>query len=358
MSHIHVPDGIIPVIWWVGGYVLAFGVLLILLKGIKRDEITKKIPLIGIVAAIMLLGMSVPLGIIPVHLSLAVLAGILIGPRLGFLAVFIVNLMLALLGHGGITLVGLNTLVIGSEVLLGYLLFSLFSKKLKVFLSSIIATSISLVISLTLMVLLIGFSVNFNEAIPHYHGNEGEEKSFEWHGFFHLEEGSYQLVLQEGEEETQNIVFLHHEEHHEEDHHHEEELAFHAIEEPLEITNNTINIRDKAGYILKADGNEKVFDTIVEEEGEYLVFLQHHPEEFNMQLLTEDGLSVPLVGEEIDDHHHGEVSETKYLFLTGWSALILIFIVSIAVEALGTAFIVSFFSKIRPDLLVNQVRRH
>ena len=39
------------------------------------------------------------------------------------IAAFIVVLMLALLGHGGVTVVGLNALLIASEMILGYLLF-------------------------------------------------------------------------------------------------------------------------------------------------------------------------------------------------------------------------------------------
>ncbi|SDJ99059.1 energy-coupling factor ABC transporter permease [Natronincola ferrireducens] len=172
MSHIHVPDGIISVVWWGLGYVLTFTIMFFIFKTLDKEEARKKIPFTGIAAAIMLLGMSVPLFIVPVHLSLAVLTGILIGPKLGFLAVFVVNIMLALFGHGGITIVGLNTLVVGSEVLIGSCLFKYFSKRLHKVGSVFIATAIALLISMTLMVGIIGVTTGVTEALPHHHHGE------------------------------------------------------------------------------------------------------------------------------------------------------------------------------------------
>jgi len=71
----------------------------------------------------MLVGMSTEFVPIAYHANLTVLAGIIVGPAMGFLAAFIVDLILALLGHGGITVVGLNTIIIGAECVLGYLIF-------------------------------------------------------------------------------------------------------------------------------------------------------------------------------------------------------------------------------------------
>ena len=86
-------------------------------------EARRKIPLLGVVAALMLVGMSTEFVPIAYHVNLSVLAGIIVGPAMGFLAAFIVDLILALFGHGGITVVGLNTLIIGAECALGYLSF-------------------------------------------------------------------------------------------------------------------------------------------------------------------------------------------------------------------------------------------
>jgi cobalt/nickel transport system permease protein len=63
----------------------------------------------------MLAAMSVPIGPLG-HLSFAPMVGILLGPGLGFLAALVVNGILALLGHGGITVVGLNTCILGAAM--------------------------------------------------------------------------------------------------------------------------------------------------------------------------------------------------------------------------------------------------
>ena len=168
MSHIHIPDGIIPTGWWVAGYILTFIILYILLSRMKGEEIKNKIPLAGMVGAVMLIAMSVPLGFIPLHFSLAVLCGILLGPGLGFLVVFVVNVILALLGHGGATVVGLNTVVIGAEVLVGAYLFRIAVKKMKVGAGAALAAVGALIISVTLMLGVVSAATDTVAALSQY----------------------------------------------------------------------------------------------------------------------------------------------------------------------------------------------
>ena len=78
MSHLHIPDGVLPVLLWAPG-----------------------------------LGL-VPLGPLEYHLSLLGPVGVLLGPAATFQVVFVANAVLALVGHGGLTVVGLNALVLGS----------------------------------------------------------------------------------------------------------------------------------------------------------------------------------------------------------------------------------------------------
>ncbi|MDR5658630.1 energy-coupling factor ABC transporter permease [Serpentinicella sp. ANB-PHB4] len=177
MSHIHIPDGILNYNLWIGALLITFAILFIILRTINKDEVMHKIPYTGVAAAIMLLGMSVPLVIVPVHLSLAVLTGILVGPKLGFIAVFIVNVILALFGHGGITLIGLNTLIIGSEVLIGYSIFKLLAKKGRYIMGTMVATVVAVIISMSLMVGVVATTGHLSEALPHSCGHDhGEEQ--------------------------------------------------------------------------------------------------------------------------------------------------------------------------------------
>jgi cobalt/nickel transport system permease protein len=80
------------------------------------------VPLLGVVSALVLVSMSSEIVPIAYHINLSVLAGVLLGPWLGAISAFIVVLVLALLGHGGVTVVGLNALVIAAEMALGWAL--------------------------------------------------------------------------------------------------------------------------------------------------------------------------------------------------------------------------------------------
>ncbi|MGI6527877.1 MAG: energy-coupling factor ABC transporter permease [Caldicoprobacterales bacterium] len=183
MSHIHLPDGVIAPVWWVPAWIVCATLVWLFAKRLKGDEVRRKIPFTGVVGALMLIFMSVPLGFLPVHLSLAVLCGILAGPGLGFIAVFTVNTILALMGHGGFTTIGLNALVMGSEAVLGYYLFKVLSAKWGTAGSAVIANLVTLLLSTALMVVIVASAVGLPQALPihshdedasHLHSDEAE----------------------------------------------------------------------------------------------------------------------------------------------------------------------------------------
>ncbi len=172
MSHLHVPDGVIPVFWLVVGYLLTFLVLALAVRQVRGAN-AARLPRLGIVAALMLVGMSVEIGIIGYHLNLTVLAGILLGPWLGFIAAFIVNLILALFGHGGITVVGLNTLIVGSETIMGWAFFNTLRRRLDVRAAAAIAVVVTLALSTTLMIGIVALT-QMQPALA-FHGPTGNE---------------------------------------------------------------------------------------------------------------------------------------------------------------------------------------
>ena len=100
MSHIHLPDGILPVWLWVGGFIVAILIGFVLFHFIRKDSLAKRLPLLGMMAAAMVLGASVEIVPIAYHVNLTVISGILLGPSLIFLATFVVNIILALLTWG------------------------------------------------------------------------------------------------------------------------------------------------------------------------------------------------------------------------------------------------------------------
>jgi cobalt/nickel transport system permease protein len=151
---------------------IAVGFSLFRLRGIDR---AKKIPLLGAVTAVMLVAMSLEILPLAYHINLSVVAGILLGPALGFLAAFIANLMLALVGHGGITVIGLNTLLLGSEAVLGHTLFYLFKRRISVFWSAATATVLTLFMTTVALIGVVAVSHISPELMSH-----GDE-----HGFLH-----------------------------------------------------------------------------------------------------------------------------------------------------------------------------
>jgi cobalt/nickel transport system permease protein len=175
MTHLHIPDGILPVSLWVLGLIvmaLAVAFSLFRLRGMDK---AKEIPLLGAVTAAMLVAMSLEILPLAYHINLSVVAGILLGPALGFLAAFIANLILALMGHGGITVIGLNTLLLGSEAVLGHTLFSLLKKRISVFWSAATATVLTLFMTTLALIAIVAFSHIRPELMSH-----GDE-----HGFLH-----------------------------------------------------------------------------------------------------------------------------------------------------------------------------
>ncbi len=157
MSHMHIPDGVLP-LWLVfAGWIVTSVILYFSMRKVKKVGLDQKLPLIGIVSAIMIVGMTLEIVPIAYHVNLSVVAGIVLGPSLAFIAVFIVDLIISMFGHGGITVVGLNSLIVGAEAVLGFYIFRSFLglfniKRLSAGISSALATGLSLMVSTSFMI--------------------------------------------------------------------------------------------------------------------------------------------------------------------------------------------------------------
>lgn len=123
MSHLHIPDGVLPVWLWATGWFATLAAVTIAGRVAERADVRRRVPLLAVVSALMLVAMSSEIVPIAYHINLTVVAGVLLGPALSIIASFIVEVVLALLGHGGITVLGLNTVIIAGEMALGWALF-------------------------------------------------------------------------------------------------------------------------------------------------------------------------------------------------------------------------------------------
>jgi cobalt/nickel transport system permease protein len=174
MSHIHLPDGVLPIWLWVAGFIGAILVGVILLRLHKKEDLSRRLPLLGMMAAVMVLGASVEIVPIAYHVNLTVISGILLGPSLVFLATFVVNVILALFGHGGITVIGLNTLTLSIEGILGYFLFHLFWRGLrKLGIAIFLATFFALFASTLSMIGVVSLGTSHYEELIHQEKDRG-----------------------------------------------------------------------------------------------------------------------------------------------------------------------------------------
>jgi cobalt/nickel transport system permease protein len=158
MTHMHIPDFVLPVWLWVSGFIVMTAALWFSLRRLRSMDKKREIPLLGAISAAMIVAMSLEILPIAYHINLSVVAGILLGPSLGFVAAFIVNFMLALLGHGGVSVIGLNTILLGLEAVLGHTAFSLFRRVLPVFWRAAIATVLTLFITTMLLIAIVAAS--------------------------------------------------------------------------------------------------------------------------------------------------------------------------------------------------------
>ncbi|MEW5921540.1 MAG: energy-coupling factor ABC transporter permease [Bacillota bacterium] len=119
----HIPDGLISPAISATGYALSLGVAIPIF--LKARLLTSRMTRISLVAAVVFVSslIHIPMGFTSVHFTFAPMAGILLGPS-SFIAVSLaIFLQWLLLGHGGITTMGINTLTMGSSALIGCYLF-------------------------------------------------------------------------------------------------------------------------------------------------------------------------------------------------------------------------------------------
>lgn len=128
VAHIHLEDGSFTLpwvlVWWIVAFGLIAAALFLLRTKYKPDP--KKITIAAFMtaAAFAVFQVQVPVPLVGgAHLNLTPLIGILTGPVIGTLIVFVINILSAAIGHGGWGLVGANILINFFEVSVAWLVF-------------------------------------------------------------------------------------------------------------------------------------------------------------------------------------------------------------------------------------------
>lgn len=119
MSHVHVPDGVLPPALWIAAWVAAFLLLMVAARA-TRGRHPQSVAYQGALGALVLAAMAIeiPVGPLEYHLALLGPIGVLLGPAAAFQVMFVSSAMLAFVGHGGFTVIGVNALVLGTGVAL------------------------------------------------------------------------------------------------------------------------------------------------------------------------------------------------------------------------------------------------
>nr|WP_321349571.1 energy-coupling factor ABC transporter permease [uncultured Methanoregula sp.] len=133
MAHIHLEDGSFSLlwvlIWWASALILLGFALYFLRTSKKPDPRRITIAAFCTAAAFAIFQVDIPIAG-GVHINLTPLIGILTGPLVGSLIVFITNILSAAIGHGGWGMIGANTLVNFSEVVSAYAIFRILKRRL------------------------------------------------------------------------------------------------------------------------------------------------------------------------------------------------------------------------------------
>lgn len=162
----HISEGVLPASVLAAGWVILI-ILLIVTIGWSRKKfgnISEKIPLIAVVTAAFFVAclFRVPVPPTSLHLVLSGLVGILLGP-LALICIFIGLLLQALLfQNGGITVLGVNSVVMGLPAIIAWFVYKALLKKTNTAVSAGLASAFSIFLStLLLAVVFLAAGIDF-----------------------------------------------------------------------------------------------------------------------------------------------------------------------------------------------------
>ena len=118
---VHISDGVLSLEVLAAGFALSGALLLFTLRGLKAEEV----PRISLITAALFVASLVhfPVGPTSVHLVMNGLAGIVLGKRAFASVLVALTLQAIFFQHGGISVVGVNSLNMGVPALLAWIVF-------------------------------------------------------------------------------------------------------------------------------------------------------------------------------------------------------------------------------------------
>jgi len=115
----HISEGILTTPVWLAGYAGTAVLAAVTMRKLDMEEVPK----ISVITAVFFIAslIKVPLGPASIHLILNGLVGVVLGWR-AFAAIMLGIILQAIIfGHGGITVIGINSLMLGGGALIAYM---------------------------------------------------------------------------------------------------------------------------------------------------------------------------------------------------------------------------------------------
>ncbi len=170
MSHLHIPDGVLPPLVWIAGALLAALALAWSVAATRAEgprEIAFRSALGGIMLAVM--AIPVPITAFDYCMTLAGPVGVLLGAAGAYQASFVVTLILALMGQGGFSVIGLNALVLGAGAAIARPLYLALAPRFRPPAAMAVATALSQLVSSALWIGILLLSVRVSPAALREH---------------------------------------------------------------------------------------------------------------------------------------------------------------------------------------------
>ena len=119
----HISDGVLSVPVCASGYIISAAIAIVTTKKTQSEDIPKMAIMTSAFFVASLI--HIPLGPTSIHLILNGLVGIILGPAAFVCILLGLLLQFLLFQHGGITTIGVNSIMIGLPALLAYKIFDL-----------------------------------------------------------------------------------------------------------------------------------------------------------------------------------------------------------------------------------------
>jgi hypothetical protein len=119
------------------------------------------------------------------------------------------------------------------------------------------------------------------------HGHEHGEEPYEWSGIFVFTEETYTMEFQESADSSVEIVIMPDAG----DRGFSDHIAYHIWEEDMlpVAAGGSFEVPTEQGYILSLNPDATDFTFTVSEAGEYLVYMEHMPHEFDLKFYDSSG---------------------------------------------------------------------